>query len=166
MPRLDVRDARPDECAALTALALASKAHWGYDDAFMTACRAELTLEPADLQRARVRVADRGGVIVGFAGVALAPEPELEWLFVAPDAMGAGVGRLLLDDVSRLARAAGVQRLRIESDPHAEAFYVGLGARRIGHAASASVPGRVLPLLTLDVRDADSERRGRSATDR
>jgi hypothetical protein len=37
-----IRPAQADEVEALTALALRSKAHWGYDDAFMEACRAEL----------------------------------------------------------------------------------------------------------------------------
>ena len=32
-----IRAARPEEAADLSALALASKAHWGYDAAFMAA---------------------------------------------------------------------------------------------------------------------------------
>jgi len=39
--------------------------------------------------------------------------------------------------------------LRIASDPHAEAFYLACGAVRVGAAASASIPGRELPLLEL-----------------
>ena len=38
-----LRAARPEEAAAISALALRSKAHWGYDEAFLAACRAELT---------------------------------------------------------------------------------------------------------------------------
>ena len=41
-----IRRARGREAAALSALAMRSKAHWGYDAAFMAACRAELTLTP------------------------------------------------------------------------------------------------------------------------
>ena len=39
-----IRDASPGDCEALSALAFSSKAHWGYDDAFMAACRDELTV--------------------------------------------------------------------------------------------------------------------------
>jgi GNAT superfamily N-acetyltransferase len=146
-----IRDAEPEECAALTALALESKAWWGYDDAFMDACRDELTVRAADVERGRVRVAEHDGDLLGFHGVMFSPEPELEWLFVAPAAIRHGVGRALLDDARRIARSAGVPSLRIESDPNAEAFYVAHGARRIGEVPSESIPGRVLPLLELDL---------------
>ena len=39
-----LRDARQDELQSLTELCLRSKAVWGYDAAFMAACRIELTL--------------------------------------------------------------------------------------------------------------------------
>jgi GNAT superfamily N-acetyltransferase len=146
-----VRDARPDDCVAITELAFASKAHWGYDDAFMTACREELTVRPADLERGHIRVAERDGALIGFHGVMLTPEPELEWLFVAPGAIRTGVGRVLLADARRIADAAGAHQLRIAADPNAEAFYAAHGARRVGEVPSESIPGRVVPLLELDI---------------
>ena len=42
-----VRAARPAEAEAISALALRSKAHWGYDPAFLEACREDLTIDPA-----------------------------------------------------------------------------------------------------------------------
>jgi len=39
-----IRPARREECGLLTELALRSKAVWGYDAAFMEACREELTI--------------------------------------------------------------------------------------------------------------------------
>ena len=47
---IQLRDARHDELPGLSELCLRSKAVWGYDDAFMTACRTELTLRPDELQ--------------------------------------------------------------------------------------------------------------------
>src|SRR5687768_4428349 len=41
-----VRRARADEAEALTELTMRAKASWGYDAAFMAACREELTLTP------------------------------------------------------------------------------------------------------------------------
>jgi hypothetical protein len=35
-----IRPARPDEATDLSALAMRSKAYWGYDDDFLRACRA------------------------------------------------------------------------------------------------------------------------------
>jgi GNAT superfamily N-acetyltransferase len=146
-----VRDAGPGECADLSALAFESKASWGYDEAFMVACRDELTVRERDLDAMRVRVAcDDAGCILGFHGVILDP-PELWWMFVASGAHRSGVGTLLLEDACAVARAAGARTLRIESDPYAEAFYLRAGAKRIGETPSLSIPGRVLPLLELVV---------------
>ncbi len=142
---MKIRDAKVDDCETLSALAFVSKAHWGYDDTFMEACREELTVTPNDLQRGRVRVAV-DSEIVGFHGVLNA---ELEWLFVAPPAMGRGVGAALLTDALEIARTSGLNELRIQADPHAGGFYERMGARLIGEALSASIPGRVLPVYAI-----------------
>ena len=148
-----IRDARADDCLRLTALAFSSKAHWGYDDSFMEACRDELTVREADLVRRWVRVADDAGAIVGFHGVENngSDEVEIAWLFVDPRAMGRGVGRALVIDALGYARDRGATRVRIEADPNAASFYERLGARRAGSTPSGSIPGRVLPVYLIDV---------------
>jgi N-acetylglutamate synthase-like GNAT family acetyltransferase len=150
---VNVRDATVADLAELSALAYASKAHWGYDDAFMHRCRDELTVHAADLGRVAVRVAERNGEVVGFHGVApCGPQVvELEWLFVAPAAMGSGHGRALLADAVSIAQLAGARTLRIASDPNALEFYLRAGAHQVGDEPSASIPGRALPLLELAV---------------
>ncbi len=144
-----IRDARVDDCDALSELAYASKASWGYDDAFMAACRDELTVRPADLERVRVRVhvAD-AGLLDGFAGL---EGDELIWLFVAPDRQRGGVGAALFADACALARANGITRLRVEADPFAAAFYERLGGALRGEVRSGSIPGRVLPVYEFAV---------------
>jgi hypothetical protein len=42
--------------------------------------------------------------------------------------------------------------LIVVSDPHAEGFYLKLGARRIGSRVSDLEPGRQLPLLRFALR--------------
>jgi GNAT superfamily N-acetyltransferase len=146
-----VRDAELADLDTLSALAFASKAHWGYDDAFMEACRAELTVQPVHLEGYVVRVAESDGAIVGFHAVErTSSEPELMWLFVAPAAMGRGVGRALLDDAVSVARALGAEVLTIDSDPNASGFYERVGARVVGATPSVSIPNRMLPRLVLE----------------
>lgn len=139
---------RPEEAEELSALALRSKGHWGYDSAFLEACRAELTLTPE--QAAAARVVREGDHPIGFHLLdARLDQGELLMLFVDPSVMGRGVGRALLDDARRDAADRGWTSLRIESDPDAERFYLAHGARRIGSVSSGSVAGRELPLLEL-----------------
>ena len=142
-----IRDADPSDCATLTVLAMLSKAYWGYDDAFMAACRDELTVRPADLERGRVRVFD-DGELAGFHGVI---DGELQWMFVAPAAIGCGIGVLLWADAVTIAKEQGIETLRIESDPNAVGFYERMGAKVVGEAPSVSIPGRGLPLLEFTV---------------
>ena len=147
-----IRPARIDDLAAFSDLAFRSKAHWGYDGAFMDACRDELTVREADLERFDVFVLERDRAITGFGAVAPGlPEAELWWLFVEPAAIGSGAGRALWQRAVDLARAARAMTLRIESDPNAEPFYVAMGAKRVGEAPSQSIPGRSIPLLSVDL---------------
>ncbi|WP_055587652.1 GNAT family N-acetyltransferase [Streptacidiphilus griseoplanus] len=149
---VSIRAAVAAEAGLLTELALRSKAHWGYDEAFMASCRAELTVTAAEVAPRRARVAVEDGRILGFTTLeGEAPQGDLGMCFVAPEAMGRGVGRLLFQAVLREAAALGFRRLEIASDPHAEAFYLAMGAVRSGSTPSGSIPGRVLPLLSCQV---------------
>ena len=145
-----IRDAHPDEAAALSRLALRSKAHWGYDAVFLAACEEALTLtaEQIESDDLVVRVAeDAQGARLGMAAVGLAAK-ELDMLFVEPRAIGTGIGRELLRDALAQAAARGVEELTIEADPGAEPFYRAQGAERIGERVSTAT-GRSLPLLRI-----------------
>lgn len=143
-----IRPAGRHEAGAISALALRSKAHWGYDEAFLSACTAELTLTPDDVVAQRVAVGAVGDRMVGFYTLAgAAPCIELSYLFVEPDRIGHGHGRDLWEHTCRAARSIGAEDLRIEADPFAEPFYRAMGAERTGAIPSASIPGRLLPVL-------------------
>ncbi|MER5358960.1 GNAT family N-acetyltransferase [Streptomyces sp. NPDC002785] len=149
---MKVRPAQRAEAAALTEIALASKAHWGYDEAFLAACRDELTLHPADIERHRTTVAEEDGRVLGFTTLEGAPpQGVLGMMFVAPDALGRGIGRLLFEHTMTEARRLGFVRLTIDADPNAEPFYLAMGAVRVGATPSGSIPGRELPLLEYEL---------------
>jgi GNAT superfamily N-acetyltransferase len=153
-PRATVRlrGALPGEAALLSALALRSKAHWGYAPEFIDACRDELTYAAEDIARGGFVVAEVDGGIVGF--YALEPsapaEVELDALFVDPAAIGRGIGRALIEDAKTRAVRIGAQRMTIQGDPHAARFYVAAGALACGSRPSGSIPGRALPLFSIE----------------
>ncbi|MGN0063985.1 MAG: GNAT family N-acetyltransferase [Nocardioides sp.] len=145
-----IRPARADEHAAVSALALASKGHWGYSAEFLEACRVELTYDAETCASGRMWVAEADDALAGF--VLLEGEPpagELAALFVDPAAIGTGVGGLLLRHALHEAAVRGFTRLSLDADPGAEAFYLHHGAVRTGESPSGSVPGRVLPRLEI-----------------
>jgi len=150
---ITIGPARPTEAEALSALALRSKAHWGYPPDWLREWASLLTLSPADLEAREVFVARRGLEPVGFYSLEFARSASLEHLWVDPRLLRRGVGRLLLEHAAGRTAERGYDRLMIDSDPHAEAFYRRLGAVRVGWI-DASVRGtpRRIPRLALDVR--------------
>jgi GNAT superfamily N-acetyltransferase len=147
-----LRRARPDEASMLSDLALAAKGFWGYEQAFIESCRAELTFSPGDVARRHFVVADLGGLVVGFYSVdGEPPVGELGNMWVRPSEIGTGLGRLLWQDAMAAAAAAGFQYLEIGAEPNAEGFYRKMGAEPIGETPSGSVPGRMLPLMRVKV---------------
>lgn len=152
---LKIRQAFPQEANLLSRLALRSKAHWGYSQDFLDACRSELTIDASRLgtEDYQCFAAFDGESIVGFYALesVAAGSYELDAFFVEPEHIGSGVGRLLIQHAVRKLSERGVERLIIQGDPHATEFYIAAGARQVGTRASTSIPGRELPLFEIDI---------------
>ncbi|MDQ3819514.1 MAG: GNAT family N-acetyltransferase [Acidobacteriota bacterium] len=145
---LSIRRALPEEAALLSDLALRSKAHWGYTEEFLEACRAELTLSPEYIAASPVFVLEEDKRIVGFYGLREREEDiELAYLFVEPSAVNRGYGKRLWQHLVGTATKLSPKRISIESDPFAESFYKRMGARAVGFVSSTVQADRKLPLL-------------------
>jgi GNAT superfamily N-acetyltransferase len=81
-----------------------------------------------------VFVAERDGVVAGFAAVVPRPDggAELDALFVEPHLWRQGIGRRLVDYVADVAQLRGADFLHVIGNPHAEGFYVSCGFRVTG----------------------------------
>lgn len=152
--KLLIRKPEPDEAKRLTDIALASKQYWGYSDEFMQQCYNELQVTVAKLQAPEFQfeVAAMGDKLAGFYCLEKIDEAlfEVEALFVAPEFIGQGVGRLLWHALLNVATDTGAKKLKIASDPSAEPFYLKMGAKRVGQIPSESIAGRHLPLLSVE----------------
>ncbi|HLS39729.1 MAG TPA: GNAT family N-acetyltransferase [Ornithinicoccus sp.] len=150
----EIRSARPGEAAAVSALALRSKAHWGYDEAMLEAFRRELTWTEEDIRAGGFVVADGSdGRLHGFYRLSgRPPAGELGALFVDPPWIGTGLGGRLLRHAVAAAREAGFTVLELDADPGAVPFYEHAGFEQVGTSPSGSVPGRVLPRMRLALR--------------
>jgi GNAT superfamily N-acetyltransferase len=146
-----IRAAHGGELETLSALAMRSKAHWGYSAAFMQACRAELSVSAELLPCTFVKQTDAG--IGGFYALSeLEPgRAELEFLFVEPMRIQSGYGRELVVHAREQALLHGWRVIEIQGDPNAVAFYVKVGAKQVGERPSASIAGRMLPVFELAV---------------
>lgn len=148
----NIRPARAEEASLLSKLAFRSKTSWGYPSAFMESCRADLTLSADDISNGDVNVVEDQGAIVGFYTLRLQGDTAaLTDLWVAPEAMRQGYGKHLLLHALQRAQRKGSRQLTVESDPHAEGFYLAMGAQRIGQTPSSVFPERMLPLLCFSL---------------
>lgn len=157
--RPTIRRAEPDEATTLSDLALRSKGVWGYSAEFLEACRDELAVAPAEIERGRVWVATSDDTLLGFYSVEDLPDGGLELghLFVEPAELGRGIGRSLVEHAVSVAAGLGAERLVIQGDPYATDFYLRCGARRIGERPSASIPDRSLPLFEIPTGRTDED---------
>jgi GNAT superfamily N-acetyltransferase len=134
MSDLVIRPALQTERSSLEALQWrASLANAGDRDALLGHPDA-IALPVEQITDGHVLVAQRDGVIVGFAAVLPRPDgnAELDALFVEPSLWKGGVGRLLVEHCAAVARARGSRVLHVVGNPHAEGFYVACGFRTTG----------------------------------
>lgn len=146
-----IRPADASEAEGLSALAMRSKARWGYSVEFMDACREELTYSADYIRKNPVFVAESGAKIVGFYALerVSGSEAELTAMFVEPEHIGCGVGRALITHAKATARSQGIEAIIIQGDPNAVAFYQAAGGVSCGERESGSLPGRMLPLFRI-----------------
>src|SRR5271156_5864280 len=85
---LKIRIPTADELPRLSDLCFRSKAVWGYDEAFMEACRSELSIDPQDLQMTSIAVAHEDGRPSGVVQVKIIDsQADLLKLFVEPSVL-------------------------------------------------------------------------------
>ena len=129
--QVEIAAATVAETEELTAMVRTARA---YDGEYRVMV-ANQTIDAAYIGRHLTRVAHGpDGEILGFASLQVPGrggpgEAELDFMFVADDAQGLGIGRLLIDDIAGHARAQGLTRVHIVSHPPSAGFYRRCGAR-------------------------------------
>jgi N-acetylglutamate synthase-like GNAT family acetyltransferase len=149
-----LRPAKQSEAHALSELCFRSKAHWGYDAAFMEQSRKPLTITKTRIRDVPVVVAvdDDERLLGVYALEAQGKVVDLDLLFVDPAAIGTGIGKALFKDATVEARMLGGREMTVLSDPHAAGFYEKMGCRFERMHVSDAIAGRELPLYRLKLR--------------
>ena len=131
---VSIRLARHDEQTMLESLQRrASVSNPGDRDALLANPDA-IALPIEQIAAGCVFVAERDGVVAGFAAVVsrLDGGAELDALFVEPRLWKHGIGRRLVEHVAEVARVRAATFLHVIGNPHVEGFYVTCGVRVTG----------------------------------
>lgn len=153
---MEIQPAKPEDAAALTAIAFAAKRYWGYPEQWLEHWRSVLTITPGFIGSREIYTAVTNDQIIGFYALDRRETAlDLLHLWVLPDWMGQGVGRSLFLHALGRTKILGFSELKIESDPNAEAFYLRLGARRVGvNYYEIDQHRRELPVLIYEINRA------------
>ena len=150
---MEIVRANPSDASALSAIAWAAKAHWGYPAHWMEEWRGILAITPEFIAENETFAAVVESHIIGFHALhEAAGVLRLEHLWIVPAQISKGIGRCLFRHAVERAAGTGASRLTIEAEPNAEPFYRHMGAERIG-SVTGEVDGqpRELPLLVFDL---------------
>ena len=165
MEKLVIREVTPEEAGILTRISLQSKAYWNYPEEWCGIWLNELAITPQYIKDNAVHAVQHGEHLIGYyslvslqydlevAGEMLQRGYWLEHMFVLPQWIGKGCGRMMMHHLVELCRSRSIDRLSVLSDPNARAFYEKTGWVYLREFPSA-IPSRTTPLLCLDVSPA------------
>lgn len=145
-----IRKAKPKDSDTLSNLAYKSKSYWGYSIDFLKRCKDDMTVTVEYIEQYPVYVLEKDSKIIAFYSFDL-KNTKLEALFIDPDYIGKGIGKLLWLDLLGKAKELNIKEFTLDSEPNAEGFYLKMGANKIRYTASTVFPDRNLPLMKVKV---------------
>lgn len=148
-----IRAAKPEEAELLLGLAWRSMACWGCPPELINEFCASLTQEFLENNLSYLIEDESGGEILGF--YLLEQDVDGQWWmrrhWVVPGHIGTCAGQLLFLHACEIAETVGADKLNILSDPGSEAFYLRMGAERVG-AESKRAGGLCHEMPVLEIK--------------
>jgi GNAT superfamily N-acetyltransferase len=140
------RSAAADERRSLEQLQLRASLNNPGDREALLANPDAIELPLEQIVAGQVFVAERGGVVVGFASVLDRSDgdTELDGLFVEPARWRSGIGRALVDRCAAYGRGRQAATLHVIGNPHALDFYRAYGFAEVGIHQTRFGPGIVM----------------------
>lgn len=144
-----------DDHIILTDITKKSKAYWGYTDEQMEKWSELLTITKAYIETNKVYKLLIDNAVVGYYSYVDLDENvvKLDNLFVLPDFIGSGFGKLLLDDFMSRLKMTKAKKIILDAEPNAEKFYEKFGFIKVGQIET-SIKDRYLPIMELELKTA------------
>lgn len=152
MKKLTVRKAKPEYAKILSALAIRSKASWGYEKSWLEACKPELVISESQLENWAGYVVEIDNEIAGFWCREIKEDLSDGRLFVEPKFIKHGCGRMLWKALRNDLMKSGLKYITLLADPNAAPFYIKLGGKELRKEDSQIFPGRKLPVIRIPLQ--------------
>jgi len=129
-----------EEIPLINSIIESSKRYWDYSESYLQAAIPLIQIDASWLQERLGYSIFDSKELIGFLGV----EEEhgswtLEHLWVSPNRIRSGVGRMAIDFIMKEAKMFDVAMIYLLPDPPAEGFYLRQGARLTGKVVQSRV---------------------------
>ncbi len=147
-----IRRAKNEEAKYLSKIAIESEAYWGYDKNYMESFKSSYRLTEEFISKNPTYIIEDNKNILGFYGFMIKDKvASLEYLYVKPDSIGHGYGKLLWHHMINVCKKKDIKKVELVTSPQAEEFYIKMGARTVGQVESIVIKGRKVPKLIYDI---------------
>lgn len=134
----------------LSKLALDSNAYYGYRTLSDEDAIKVFFISEESFKNGLFRVMIVEGIVIGFYGLVKKEMNTLSHMFVKPEFIGKGYGKILFKEALRAAKQElKWEALMWESDPHSAWFYRRMGAKQIGENICPLNPAYKSPLFVI-----------------
>ena len=147
---MTIQKANPNDHQILTEITKKSKAYWGYSEEQIEIWSPFLTVSKEYIETNLVYNLVVDDKIIGYYSFFHESENtiKLDNLFVLPEFIGKGFGKILMSDFLKRLKNIDVQKVILNSEPNAEVFYIKFGFVKIGQIET-SIKDRYLPVMEL-----------------
>lgn len=136
----------------LTQITKASKAYWGFSKEILLEWEHLLTISREYIEKHRVYKLVKNGATIGYYSCFNIDEKtlKLDNLFILPEYIGKGLGRILMHHFLEQAQQASLETITLDAEPKAEDFYKKFGFVTVGQLETA-IKDRFLPIMELKI---------------
>ncbi len=143
---------KENDSILLTQLTIRSKDYWNYGEEQIAKWEENLKISSKYINENHVFKLIETDTIIGFYAFEIINEEQvkLNFLFIEPEFIGKGHGKILLNDFIHRIKNNGFKKAFLDADPNAEKFYKRNGFKSIGKIES-SIKNRFLPIMEMEL---------------
>jgi ribosomal protein S18 acetylase RimI-like enzyme len=138
----------------LTEITKKSKAYWGYSAEQILQWDKNLTITQEYIKDNYVFKLLNKDLTIGYYSYFIEEKQNviLDNLFIRPEYIGKGFGKYLMDDFLNRIRESKFEKITLDSEPNAEAFYSKVGFVKVGEFET-SIKNRFMPIMEMKLKE-------------
>ena len=117
-------NASPADAEVLAELEIRSESYWGYHSDFMDKFKKIYLITAEFIRNNPTFILMVDDKVTGFYGLLLSDEVSLEYLFIEPEYIGKGYGKVLWNHALDECKKRGIREFTIVTSPEARGFYL------------------------------------------